>query len=170
MPVFSVPHIRIIEKLSSKLNIFNRIFVVEFHGKSRQSRIFVGAFCPADFNFAHKTRITPSGARVRVLFYIWQRNNVCERTGASRHDAPAGGSCQADKRTGKIGNSAIPDGNDRIHSSLKARPHQAASEDQQPRWTLSEANLSRQMHCLLNVMTFIDEWRKFSPFAKRSHP
>jgi hypothetical protein len=28
---------------------------------------------------------------------------------------------------------------------------------QKLRWTLSEANLSRQMHCLLNVMTFIDK-------------
>ena len=55
-------------------------------------------------------------------------------------------------------------------SSLKARPHRSGLLDQELRWTLSESNLSRQMHCLLNVMAFIDEWRKFSPFAKRLHP
>jgi hypothetical protein len=48
--------------------------------------------------------------------------------------------------------------------------HTEARQGQKLRWTSSEANPSRQMHCLLSVMTFIDEWRKFSPFAKRSHP
>jgi hypothetical protein len=57
-----------------------------------------------------------------------------------------------------------------MRSSLKAPPHRSGVRGQELQWTLSEADLSRQAHCLLNVMTFIDEWRKFSPFAKRSHP
>jgi len=41
-------------------------------------------------------------------------------------------------------------------------------QEEDKRWTVSEADLPRQAYLLLKVMTFIDEWQKFSPYGKMS--